>query len=152
MAVVVLLIVIWAAVLVPPAVRSQRARREAFEVSFGRSSLPAPDPTLAPLRRRSQAVQRRRRIGGGLLVVMVTTGVAGVFAMSRSLLVVHLFMVDSFLLYVATLAYQAEQRARSDQHAGASAEIVDLELQVPRDLELRPAVGTRRRAIPRSAA
>ena len=41
MAVVLLLAAIWATVFVPPAIRTHNARRQAFEISFGRSAIPA---------------------------------------------------------------------------------------------------------------
>lgn len=118
MAVALLLAVIWAAVLVPPAIRSQRARRKAFEISFGRvPSSPTVAPVIAATRRRSPAVQRRRRIAGGLLTAVVVTGLVGLLPTFRVLLIVHLFVVDSFLFYVASLARRADRQAQSDGNA-----------------------------------
>jgi len=131
--VVVLLVTIWGAVLVPPVVRSQRSRRTAFEVSFGRGPSPVPDAVPTAPRRHSSAVQRRRRIAGGLLTAMVATGLSGMLTMSRPLLVVHLFMVDSFLFYVALLAHRADQRATAKPPGVTAAEIVTLDRRrVPR--------------------
>ncbi|MDQ6725316.1 MAG: hypothetical protein M3066_03995, partial [Actinomycetota bacterium] len=124
MIVVVLLALIWGAVLVPPAFRSHRARKKAFEVSFGRAVpvvAPAVEPPPAgqgaglamPDRRHSPAVQRRRRIAGGLLTAMIASGLAGLLPTFRVLLIVNLFMDDSFLFYVALLAYRADRRGRA---------------------------------------
>ena len=106
MGVVVLLVLIWAAVLVPPAVVAHRQRQEAFLVSFGGA------PTERPPRR-SLRVQRRRRIAGGLLVAMAATLVVGLLPTFRVFLMVHLFLVDSFLGYVAVLAHMANRAARA---------------------------------------
>jgi len=112
--VVLLLVVIWTAVLVPPAVRSNRLRRGAFEISFGRppSGRRGPAPSTEVSRGLSSAVRRRRRIAGSLLIAMVATGLAGLVPRFRLLLVVHLFAVDSLLFYVALLAHGADRRAR----------------------------------------
>jgi hypothetical protein len=106
-AVLLLLALIWAVVLVPPAVRASAARKEAFLVSFGEVPVTAP-----PARARSRPVQRRRRIAGGLLAAMATTLVVGLLPTFRVFLVVHLFLVDSFLAYIALLAHAANQAAR----------------------------------------
>jgi hypothetical protein len=142
MVVALLLAVIWVAVLVPPAVRSHHARKKAFEVSFGRGGPPAADAPAwipegrsasgpggrsvsapvdaAPGRRHSPPVQRRRRIAGGLLVAMVASGLAGLLPTFRVLLVVNLFVDDSFLFYVALLAYRADRRTRAARRPGAA--------------------------------
>lgn len=141
MVVVLLLVGIWAAVLVPPAVRAHNARREAFEVGFGRlpspGSAPAPAPAASP--RHSPPVQRRRRIAGGLLAAMVVTGLAGLLPTFRVLLVVHLFVVDSFLFYLALLARRADRYARAAGNGGAP-------FEAPHPA---PAVPLRRRTGPR---
>ncbi len=108
MGVVLLLAVIWAAILVPPAVRAHAARREAFLVSFG----DGPAALYSPPRPRSQAVQRRRRIAGGLVVAIVATLMVGLLPTFRAFLVVHLFLVDSFLAYIGLLAHTADRAAR----------------------------------------
>ena len=108
MGVVLLLGVIWAAILVPPAVRAHAARREAFLLSFG----DGPAALCRPPRPPSQAVQRRRRIAGGLLVAMAATLLIGLLPGSRAFLVVHLFLVDSFLAYIGLLAHAADRAAR----------------------------------------
>src|SRR4051812_10969242 len=98
MVVVLLLALIWAAVLVPPAVQAHAARREAFLVSFGPSptgEVLAPPPSAV----RSPRVRRRRHIVASLLLAMAGTGLAGLLPTFRVLLVVHLFLDDSFLAY-----------------------------------------------------
>lgn len=148
MGAVLLVGVIWAAILVPPAIRAHAARREAFLLSFdgGPSRVPR-----GPSHRWSQPVQRRRRIAGGLLVAMVATLLAGLLPTFRPLLVVHLFLVDSFLAYIALLAHAANRAARP---AGAVVAAVAGPTSVspdpapPSTPDLDPAPG-RRRAVPR---
>ncbi len=106
MLVVLLLAAIWAVVLVPPALMAHRERQEAFLISIGQ----APEPEERVPRRYSSSVQRRRRIAGGLLVAMAVTLVVGLLPTFRVFLVVHLFLLDSFLGYVAVLAHQANRR------------------------------------------
>lgn len=101
MQVLLLLVLIWAAVLVPPAVRAHNQRRADFVGSFGRG-FEAADRVRRPIVTRAQ---RRRHILGGLLVAMAATLVAGLLPPLRVLLVVHLFLVDSFLAYVTVLVH-----------------------------------------------
>lgn len=119
MAVVLLLALIWAVVLVPPALRVQAARQEAFLLSIG-GALDR-EGVLRPSVVRSLRVQRRRRIAGGLLVAMAVTFVAGLLPTFRVLLVVHLFVVDSFIAYIALLAYWANRAAAPAAEAPAPA-------------------------------
>jgi predicted lipid-binding transport protein (Tim44 family) len=132
--VVVLLALIWAAVLVPPAIVAHRERQDAFLVSFG-----AP-PAADVVRPRPNAlrVQRRRRIAGGLLVAMAATLLVGLLPTFRVFLVVHLFVVDSFLFYVAVLAYQADQAARARRQPRPAVTDVGVE-RAPRRLR-RPVM------------
>ncbi len=109
MAVPLLLVLIWAAVLVPPALRAEFRRRADFLVSFDRGVAPrnppgarVPAPARQPLVTRAQ---RRRQILGGLLVAMAATLLAGLLPPFRALLIVHLFLVNSFLAYVAALVH-----------------------------------------------
>jgi predicted lipid-binding transport protein (Tim44 family) len=115
-AVFLLLAAVWAVVLVPPAVRSHAERKAAFLVGFGEVAAPAPPPAR-PAPARSEPVRRRRRIAGGLLAAMAATLVVGLLPTFRVFLVVHLFLVDSFLAYVALLAHAANQAARAVRHA-----------------------------------
>jgi predicted lipid-binding transport protein (Tim44 family) len=109
MLVVLLLALIWAGVLVPPAMRAHNARKHAFLVSIG-----TPEPDFAPPPRPySRRVQARRRIAGGLLVAMACTLVVGLLPTFRVFLVVHLFLVDSFIAYIAVLAHMANRAARA---------------------------------------
>ena len=113
-----LLAVAWAAVLVPPAMRAHAARQEAFLDSLAdRTAAP---PARSP-RGRSGPVQRRRRIAGGLLVAMAGTLLAGLLPTFRVLLYVHLLLVDSFLAYIALLAYTANRTARAATARAATA-------------------------------
>lgn len=111
MGVVLLLAIIWAAVLVPPAVRSHAARKQAFLLSFGPAQAALAAGVRPPSRPRSTRVQRRRRIAGGLLVAMAATLLIGLLPTFRVLLVVHLFVVDSFLGYLSVLAHVTNRSA-----------------------------------------
>lgn len=113
MAVFLLLAVAWAAVLVPPAIRAHQARQEAFLESLA-------DTPASPARSRSghsEPVQRRRRIAGGLLVAMAATLLAGLLPTFGVLLYVHLFLVDSFIAYIALLAHMANRAAKAERAA-----------------------------------
>jgi hypothetical protein len=126
--VALVLVLILAAVFVPPALRAHAARQDAFLASLG--SAPASKPGLT----RSVRVQCRRQIAGGLLVAMATTLVMGLLPSFRALLVVHLFLVDAFIAYIALLAHGAAMAARS--------------LETPEPAEQRervPALARRRR-------
>ena len=123
MGVALLLALIWAVVLVPPALRSHAARKEAFVLSFG-GHVPPPVPRR-PVRARSPAIQRRRRIAGGLLVDMAATLLIGLLPAFRVMLIAHLFLVDSFLAYIALLARKA-QLAAPAWHRGAVAGVAPL--------------------------
>ena len=107
MAVPLLLALIWVAVLVPPAMAAHARRRADLLVKFGHTGAPRPSATV-PLPVRGPVVtsaRRRRQVLGGLLVAMVATLVAGLLPPLRVLLVVHLFLVDSFLAYVTVLVH-----------------------------------------------
>jgi predicted lipid-binding transport protein (Tim44 family) len=131
MAVVVLLALIWAMLLVPPALRAHAARQEAFLLSIGSS--PGVEQRLRPTVARSLRVQRRRHIAGGLVVAMAATLLIGLLPSFRILLVVHLFLVDSFIAYIGLLAYWADRAAV----AQAQAPVVEVVAE--------PAASTRRR-------
>lgn len=120
MSVFMLLGLIWALVLVPPAVRSHAARRKAFMVSFGPGPGVETEPPEPALKRSTQ-VERRRRIAGGLLITMIATLLVGLLPTFRVLLVLHLFLVDSFIAYIGLLAYAAERAARAQAPQSARA-------------------------------
>ena len=107
MGVVLVLALVWAAVLVPPAVQAHRERQEAFLVSFGPPAAPGARTSPHSLR-----IRRRRRVAGGLLVATIATLLVGLLPTFRLLLVVHLFLLDSLLGYVAMLAHLANRAAR----------------------------------------
>ncbi|MDP8938292.1 MAG: hypothetical protein M3O23_11295 [Actinomycetota bacterium] len=125
MQVLLLLVLIWAAVLVPPAVRAHSRRRAEFVDSFGpplpgldRSSAPGVGPAaLRPRGVRMTRAQRRRHILRGLLIAMAVTLVGGLLPPLRVLLVVHLFLVDSFLAYITLLVHMR----RAEDAASAAA-------------------------------
>ena len=106
-----LLAIIAAAVLLPPALHWHAGRQEAFLVSLG--STPTPDHRRAGNPRPHRG-PRRRRIAGGLLVAMASTLVVGLLPTFRALLIVHLFLVDAFIAYIALLAHAANRAARPD--------------------------------------
>ena len=126
MAVPLLLALIWAAVLVPPALRAESRRRADFLVSFDRGPARIPSgtgPAGRPIRHQALVTraQRRRQILGGLVVAMVATLLAGLLPPLRTLLIVHLFLVQSFLAYVALLVHL---RRREDAGAVVARELV----------------------------
>jgi hypothetical protein len=124
MGIAVLLALIWAVVLVPPALRSHAARQEAFLASIG--SAPALDEPLHASVIRSLRVQCRR-IAGGLLIAMAATLLVGLLPTFRALLVVHLFLVDSFIAYIGLLAHWANRAARVTASAPADTEVAPAE-------------------------
>lgn len=121
MAVVALLALIWAVLLVPPALRAHAARQEAFLLSIGSS--PGAEQRPRPAVARSLRVQRRRRIAGGLVVSMAATLLVGLLPAFRIFLVVHLFLVDSFIAYIALLAHWAGRAALAEAAAVEAAAV-----------------------------
>lgn len=145
MLVVLLLACIWAAVLVPPAVRAHNARKHAFLLSIGQA-----ETDFAPPRPCSQRVQARRRIAGGLLVAMASSLVVGLLPTFRVFLVVHLFLLDSFIAYIALLAHQANRAARAlhAPPADVADEAEEVERPAPATVALRPRWRARRVVVP----
>lgn len=139
MGVLLLLVLILAAVLIPPALRAHAARQDAFLLSIGST------PDSAPPLPRSARIHRRRRIAGGLLVAMATTLVVGLLPTFRVLLVVHLFLVNAFLGYIGLLAFWADRAARAaraelaSQSGPAVAERAEAPARRRRLRERRPA-------------
>ncbi len=111
-AVPLLLALIWAAVLVPPAMAAHARRRADFLVSCDRACTPhRPLAVVTPARGPVlTSARRRRQILAGLLVAMAATLMAGLLPPLRVLLVVHLFLLDSFLAYVTMLVHLRRQQ------------------------------------------
>ena len=122
MSVFVVLGLIWAAVLLPPVVRARAERREKFIDSF-REQMGALDNRRARAtevdrkvgrrvdrevkpRRKTSAAQRRRDILGGMLGALMGSLVLGLFPSLRMVWVLHLFLLNLFLGYVALLAHR----------------------------------------------
>ena len=104
MGVFLLLVLIWALVLGPPLLRAHGARQEAFLMNL-RSE------RHGPVDVRSERARCRRHIARGLLVATVATLLVGLLPTFRVLLFVHLFLLDSFIAYIALLAYWANRAA-----------------------------------------
>ncbi len=124
MSVFVVLGLIWAAVLLPPVFRARAERRQKFIESF-REQMDALDnrrvratevdaKRVRQARRKPSPAQRRRDILGGMLGALMGSLVLGVFPSLRMVWVLHLFLLNLFLGYVALLAHQrdiAQRRA-----------------------------------------
>jgi hypothetical protein len=119
----VVLGLIWAAVLVPPVLRARAERRAEFIDSFqaqmgalgGRNASLADDRSEARAprpRRKVSPIKRRRDILGGLLGAMIGSLVLGAIPSLRMVWVLHLFLLNVFLGYVALLAHQRRHVAR----------------------------------------
>ena len=127
---IVVLVLIWAAVLVPPVLRNRAERRAEFIDSFreqmgaldsGRAAArvaqrqaarSAPSPAAsAPSakasrpRRKASPQQRRRDILGGLLGAMIGSLVLGAIPSLRLVWVLHLFLLNLFIGYCPLLAH-----------------------------------------------
>lgn len=115
MSVFVVLGLIWAAVLFPPVFRARAERREKFIDSF-REQMGAldnrkvrateVDRRKVRVRRKASAAQRRRDILGGMLGALMGSLVLGMFPSLRMVWVLHLFLLNLFLGYVALLAHR----------------------------------------------
>ena len=116
MSVFVVLGLIWAAVLVPPILRARAAQRAEFIDSFqaqmgalgnkARTDKPVRVAATAPPRRPVNATKRRRDILGSLLGAMIGSLALGAIPSLRMVWVLHLFLLNLFLGYVALLAHQ----------------------------------------------
>lgn len=104
-----LFLLVWVAVLIPPASRGAISKREAFERSL-RGQLQSDVAYEAPTA--PSAAARRRQILGGLLVAIFVSLILGVLPVFRIMLVVHLLLVDSFLAVVALVVYERDTGAR----------------------------------------
>jgi predicted lipid-binding transport protein (Tim44 family) len=118
MSVIVVLALIWAAVLIPPVVRTRAERRAEFIDSFREqmgaldSGRAAAHVTASPKRaagrpkRKVSPQQRRRDILGGLLGAMMGSLVLGAVPSLRMVWVLHLFLLNLFIGYCSLLAHQ----------------------------------------------
>jgi len=114
----VVLGLIWAAVLLPPLFRARAARREKFIESFKqqmgaldnrRARATEVDRKAGRPRRPHRTVspaQRRRDILGGMLGALMGSLVLGLFPSLRMVWVLHLFLLNLFIGYVALLAHR----------------------------------------------
>lgn len=133
MSVFVVLGLIWAAVLLPPVFRARAERREKFIDSF-REQMGALDNRKArateidrrrkvdkvdkvKVRRKTSPAQRRRDILGGMLGALMGSLVLGMFPSLRMVWVLHLFLLNLFLGYVALLAHQRNVAMRRGRGA-----------------------------------
>jgi uncharacterized membrane protein len=116
MSVLVVLGLIWAAVLIPPAMRARAERRAEFIESFRQQmgALGAKAGRVAQMdaarggghRRPVSPMKRRRDILGGLLGAMIASLLLGAIPSLRMVWVLHLFLLNAFIAYVALLAHQ----------------------------------------------
>jgi hypothetical protein len=125
LSVFVVLGLIWAAVLVPPVLRARAERRAEFIDSFreqmgalgkkARAARPV-EPIRAGvhIRRPVNPMKRRRDILGGLLGALIGSLVLGAVPSLRMVWVLHLFLLNLFIGYLALLAHQRRHvRARA---------------------------------------
>ncbi len=142
MSVLVVLGVIWAAVLIPPVLRARAERRAEFIESFrdqmgalGHKAERCMESELeARRRRRATPVKRRRDIVGGLLGAMIGSLMLGAIPSLRVVWVLHLFLLNTFIGYLALLAHQRGLALRRQGRAVAA------------NRTQRPAPGRRRAA------
>lgn len=128
MSVFVVLVLLWAAVLVPPVLRARAERRAAFIESFSRQmdtlgrkagagrgtsevTVTRARPTL-PLRP-ANPTKRRRDVLGGLLGAMIGSLLLGLIPSLRSVWILFLFLVNLFIAYIALLAHRRRHRRRA---------------------------------------
>jgi hypothetical protein len=129
--VLLILVLIWAAVLLPPLVRSRiegnpvasigRFRRnlrvlQSASPSLGPDGMPLPETWAREATRLAQ-LRRRRRLAQGLLGLMGSTLVIGLIPAFRFMLAVHVLMDFLFVGYIAMLVQarrtQVAERARA---------------------------------------
>jgi uncharacterized membrane protein len=127
LSVFVVLGLIWAAVLVPPLLRARAERRAEFIDSFreqmgalgkkARGVRPMePFRPVEPVRldhharRPINATKRRRDILGGLLGALIGSLMLGAIPSLRMVWVLHLFLLNLSIGYLALLAHQRRHR------------------------------------------
>ena len=148
MSVFVVLGLIWAAVLVPPVLRARSGRRAEFIDSF-RAQMGALDSRRVQAaehnepraRRKTSPAQRRRDVLGGLLGALIGSLVLGAFPSLRMVWVLHLFLLNVFLGYIALLAHQ---RQVAERRSGRTAVARSAREARPRAAQrtLKPALET----------
>ena len=114
MSVLVVLALIWAAVLIPPVLRARAERRAEFIESFrdqmgalgNKAERCMESEAESRRRRRASPVKRRRDIVGGLLGAMIGSLLLGAVPSLRIVWVLHLFLLNSLIAYLALLAHQ----------------------------------------------
>ncbi|HEX6596914.1 MAG TPA: hypothetical protein VF045_08260 [Acidimicrobiales bacterium] len=151
MSVIVVLALIWAAVLIPPVVRTRAERRAEFIDSFREqmgaldSGRAAAQVTASPKRsvgrpkRKLSPQQRRRDILGGLLGAMMGSLVLGAIPSLRMVWVLHLFLLNLFIAYCSLLAHQR-------RHVRAS--VMAAEAARPAPARATPVERAKRRLAP----
>lgn len=98
-----LFVLVWIAVLIPPAARGAVSRKEAFESSIRGGEAIAARPSAAA---------RRRQVLGGLLLATVVSLILGLLPTFRIMLVVHLLLLNSLLAVVGMVVRERDIRAR----------------------------------------
>ena len=151
MSVLVVLGLVWAAVIIPPIMRARAERRAEFIDSFrdqmgalgdkarAGQAMVAPRQNVPGLRRPVSPMKRRRDILGALLGAMIGSLVLGAIPHLRMVWVLHLFLLNLFIGYLALLAHQ---RSLADRRMGRVA--------APASRVARPA-RTRGRRMPKPA-
>jgi hypothetical protein len=151
--VLLILVLIWAAVLLPPLIRSRvegnpvasigRFRRnlrvlQSASPAYGPDGMPLPETWAREATRLSQ-LRRRRRLAQGLLGLMGSTLVIGLIPAFRFVLAIHVLMDMLFVGYIAVLVQarrvQIQERARARriaeriraEHEQVAAEMVDVQ-------------------------
>jgi hypothetical protein len=151
--VLLILVLIWAAVLLPPLIRSRiegnpvasigRFRRnlrvlQSASPALGVDGMPLPETWAREATRLAQ-LRRRRRLAQGLLGLMGTTLVIGLIPSFRFVLAIHVLCDMLFVGYLVMLVQarrmQIEERARARraaeriqaEHEQAAAEMVDVQ-------------------------
>jgi hypothetical protein len=151
--VLLILVLIWTAVLLPPLIRSRiegnpvasigRFRRnlrvlQSASPSLGPDGMPLPETWAREATRLAQ-LRRRRRLAQALLGLMGTTLVIGLIPTFRFVLAIHVLVDMAFVGYLAVLVQarrmQIRERARARrvavriqaQHEQAAAEMVDVQ-------------------------
>jgi hypothetical protein len=128
--VIFLLGLIWAAVLLPPAIGARASREAEFLGSIRPgghphdSGAPTSEFAIVDQSRFRPALTpnaRRRQVLGGLVVAMGATLVLGLIPTFRLLFFVHLMLVNTCLAYVGLLVHSRDQQTARARVAAAPA-------------------------------